>query len=1517
MKNSSFLFALLRHKDGDTISKLAAVVCLLLMLEMTCVGQGATNQIKWNQPPAPAHPTNVFYGWNQLSVEYPFLGLAADDWVCMSTNPVTKIRWWGSFMGWTSNTPPPVAPNAFQITISSDVPANIDAPYSHPDGVVWQFACQTFTCQFVGWDYDPRNQTFDACFLFEQTLTPAEYWTQPGGPGTIYWLSIGAMYPQGTAGPWPWGWKTRPRDPASPAPDDAVVSNNGVVPWTPLFWPDPANSWDLAFELISSQADAGSKWEQPPDLSTTGMDVKASKIPTPYLLADDFQCTSTGYITNITVWGSYSNDVAPGFGTNATFTLSIHDDIPAFNAPWNAPYSMPGALRWVHAFTNNPIQYKCSILASNLNEGWLTPPAGYVFPGDHTCYQYDFNIPINQAFLQEGTPAQPRVYWLDVQGQYPGPVPQFGWKTSTKHWNDGTVWVNGTETYNGIWNQLLYPSSIVDLAFRLNASTGAASEVTKWSQPPVIYTPPDAYNGWNQYSVWGSTNIVADDWVCTNATPVTDIHWWGSFIGWSEPYPPQMPDAFALSIWTDVPKGIEPFSHPGVCLRNIFCNNFTWTFAGWDFDPRNPGAPPEACFKFEQELLEPEWFAQDPGTNTYWLSIAAIHTTGEPEHPWGWKTRPRDTSSLAPDDAVRIVSPTAPAPVMIYQYGENIWWPKETNSWDMAFVLTTLEQSNCVKVVCSTNIVVTCAPTNGTIVTYYSYATNICTGQLLPVTCSPPSGSLFPVGITQVCCTNVTSGVTNSCCFTVTVLTDTTPPGITCPSNIVANVDAGQCSKSNVTFVVTASDDCDPSPVITCNPPSGSTFTKGLTTVNCTVRDATGNSNGCSFTVTILDKELPSVTCSSNIVANTDPGQCSKSNVTFTATASDNCPGVTVACVPPSGSTFAKGVTTVRCTATDASGNTNSCSFTVTIRDLEPPGVTCSSNIVAVADCDQDSKSNVTFTATATDNCPGVTVACVPPSGSTFSLGTTIVTCTVTDASGNTNSCSFTVTISYPAPSTNIVITNIVFTTKFNGWNEPSMSGSWVAADDWVCTTTNPVTDIRWWGSFLRWQSNAPPTLSGAFQIAFWTDVPAGVDAPFSHPGQLLREVYCTSYTWQFVGWDLDPRTLEYEACFRFDQRLADAERFYQTNRPTGTNIYWVSIAAVYPQGVPEFVWGWKTRPRATNSPAPDDAVRFVFPQGPYEPLWWPDPANSWDLAFELVSSYTNTSTKWEQPPDLSPAGIDVNDTSYFAPPPLPYLLADDFQCNATGPLTDITIWGSWTNDLVPSPDFVSFTLSIHKDVPVSPTNAYSIPGQLLWQQTFGPGQYQLQMIPVQREGWLNPPSDYISEADHFCFQYDFHVATDAFVQTNGTIYWLDVQANLAMPIPVPRFGWKTSPLHWNDDAVWANGSEQGHSSWSELRYPPQHPFFPQSIDLAFRLVGSESNYQLKWSQPPVTSRYLTVEWNSEDCVHYQLQATTYLSNAPAHCVWTNVGPEVIGPVHEQSDTNMTALQRFYRIVAP
>src|SRR5439155_11712391 len=97
-------------------------------------------------------------------------------------------------------------------------------------------------------------------------------------------------------------------------------------------------------------------------------------------------------------------------------------------------------------------------------------------------------------------------------------------------------------------------------------------------------------------------------------------------------------------------------------------------------------------------------------------------------------------------------------------------------------------------------------------------------------------------------------------------------------------------------------------------------FPTGTNTVNCTATDASANTASCSFAVVVRDTTGPSISCPANIVTNTAPGQCSQV-AAFAANANDNCPGVSVVCTPPSGSTFAKGTNTVNCTATDAAGN--------------------------------------------------------------------------------------------------------------------------------------------------------------------------------------------------------------------------------------------------------------------------------------------------------------------------------------------------------------------------------------------------------------------------------------------------------------------------------------------------------------------------------------------------------------------------------------------------------------------
>ena len=77
---------------------------------------------------------------------------------------------------------------------------------------------------------------------------------------------------------------------------------------------------------------------------------------------------------------------------------------------------------------------------------------------------------------------------------------------------------------------------------------------------------------------------------------------------------------------------------------------------------------------------------------------------------------------------------------------------------------------------------------------------------------------------------------------------DTTAPVITAPD---VNVYTSDLNGTTVSFSPSASDTQDPSPALTCDKTSGSTFPIGATTVNCTATDANGNATSKSFVITV------------------------------------------------------------------------------------------------------------------------------------------------------------------------------------------------------------------------------------------------------------------------------------------------------------------------------------------------------------------------------------------------------------------------------------------------------------------------------------------------------------------------------------------------------------------------------------------------------------------------------------------------------------------------------------------
>jgi hypothetical protein len=238
----------------------------------------------------------------------------------------------------------------------------------------------------------------------------------------------------------------------------------------------------------------------------------------------------------------------------------------------------------------------------------------------------------------------------------------------------------------------------------------------------------------------------------------------------------------------------------------------------------------------------------------------------------------------------------------------------------------TSEFSACVTVTapctitCPANRVVNTGPGQcGAVVTYPAPTT---AGACDAVTCTPSSGSFFPVGTTTVTCTTAAGP---NCSFTVTV-NDTQPPTLTCPIHITTTT-TGSCAV--VTYTTpTASDNCG-NPSVRCSPPSGTCFAVGTTTVTCTASDGVNTSN-CSFTVTVNQTQPCALTCPANITRPAAGSQCGAA-VTYSAPTTTGSCG-TVTCTPPSGSFFAVGTSTVTCTSSAGPR----CTFTVTVTNAAP-----------------------------------------------------------------------------------------------------------------------------------------------------------------------------------------------------------------------------------------------------------------------------------------------------------------------------------------------------------------------------------------------------------------------------------------------------------------------------------------------------------------------------------------------------------------------------------------------------
>jgi len=257
------------------------------------------------------------------------------------------------------------------------------------------------------------------------------------------------------------------------------------------------------------------KWVQQPDNTSNGISICVDRMDEEYprWAADDFKCTKTGKIIKINLWGSWYGDTEYNI---TEFRLSIHKDIPAGQGNYN--YSMPGEELWRKYFFFG--DFESYLYDGNVFDSWWDPYTGGRIGGIKRIYQYNFTIPKSEAFMQNGTPTKPIIYWLAVHAI--SETGEFGWKASSKHWNDDAVYYNDLQ-----WNELKYPNwhpchnESIDMAFQIITYNEWYVEIPKVA---VLYIPIRCGSIAEQWLQNWSIGVGGDVWY----PPEPDQRWSGT-----------------------------------------------------------------------------------------------------------------------------------------------------------------------------------------------------------------------------------------------------------------------------------------------------------------------------------------------------------------------------------------------------------------------------------------------------------------------------------------------------------------------------------------------------------------------------------------------------------------------------------------------------------------------------------------------------------------------------------------------------------------------------------------------------------------------------------------------------------------------------------------------------------------------------------------------------------------------------------------------------------------------------
>ena len=286
---------------------------------------------------------------------------------------------------------------------------------------------------------------------------------------------------------------------------------------------------------------------------------------------------------------------------------------------------------------------------------------------------------------------------------------------------------------------------------------------------------------------------------------------------------------------------------------------------------------------------------------------------------------------------------------------------------------------------------------------------------------------------------------------TITVEDTTSPTFTTSPSNVTVECDAS--SEPSATGTAAASDNCDSSVTVTYVDTNISGVGNNSSIVRLwTATDDNGNATTYTQTITVVDTTAPvaDVTTLNDITA-----ECSVDALTA-PTATDNCEGPLAGITTTTFPITTQGTTVVTWTFEDASGNISTQTQNVIINDVTAPVADVTTLNDITAECSVDALT----APTATDNCEGPLTGITTTTFPITTQGTTVVTWTFEDASGNISTQTQNVIINdVTAPVADVTTLNdITAECSVDALTAPTATDNCEGPLTGITTTTFPIT---------------------------------------------------------------------------------------------------------------------------------------------------------------------------------------------------------------------------------------------------------------------------------------------------------------------------------------------------------------------------------------------------------------------------------------------------------------------------